>query len=357
MRQLLGLALAALAWAAGAEAGQHEGLESIKQRGYIRICADPSNLPYSSNDPATPGFEVELARLIAGELGVTPRLEWHATYQRAIKPLRDGACELFMGLPVDRRFREGNPWIAVSRPYYTMTHGLVTRADAGPLTIADLKGKRVAVELASIAEFYVAYRDVVRGLYKTQEQAFEAAARDEAVAAFLWFPLAAWLARGRADLKVVAVSDENLAFPIGAGVRKRDPGLAEAIDAAIARLLASGRAQDVLARYGIPSAPRTSRQSPFAVPPGFVLVQDKDPRETGRTLFSTACSRCHGAEGVGGGTGGALPRLRNYDAGYDKFYRLVWEGRKNTAMAAFKGILSPDEVRALYEYLTSLPRQ
>ena len=353
MKQLLGLALAALVWAAGAEAGQHEGLESIKQRGYIRICADPSNLPYSSNDPATPGFEVELAKLIAGELGVTPRLEWHATYQRAIKPLRDGACELFMGLPVDRRFREGNPWIAVSRPYYTMTHGLVTRADAGPLTIADLKGKRVAVELASIAEVYVAYRDVVRGLYKTQEQAFEAAARDEAVAAFLWFPLAVWLARGRADLKVVSVSDENLAFPIGAGVRQRDPGLAEAIDAAVERLLASGRVQEVLARYGL-AAPRTSREPSFSP---FVLVQNKDPRETGRALFSTACSRCHGAEGVGGGTGGALPRLRNYDDGWDKFYRFVWEGRKNTAMAAFKGILSPDEVRALYEYLTSLPRQ
>jgi len=26
-------------------------------------------------------------------------------------------------------------------------------------------------------------------------------------------------------------------------------------------------------------------------------------------------------------------------------------------MAAFKGILSPDEVRALYEYLTSFPKQ
>ena len=119
-------------------------------------------------------------------------------------------------------------------------------------------------------------------------------------------------------------------------------------------MLASGQAQEVLARYGIESARRMSR-APSCSP--FVLVQEKDPRETGRALFSTACSRCHGAEGVGGGTGGALPKLRNYDGGYDKFYRLVWEGRKNTAMAAFKGILSPDEVRALYEYLTSLPRQ
>jgi hypothetical protein len=33
-----------------------------RARGYLRVCADPANLPYSSNDTATPGFEVELAR-------------------------------------------------------------------------------------------------------------------------------------------------------------------------------------------------------------------------------------------------------------------------------------------------------
>jgi ABC-type amino acid transport substrate-binding protein len=351
VRRLVGLALAVLLGAAGAEAAQHEGLDAIRQRGALRVCADPANLPYSSNDPAMPGFEVELARLIADELGVTARLEWHPTQVRALKPLRDGACELFMGLPVDRRFREGNPWIVVSRPYYTMMHALVTRADGGALTMNDLKGKRVAVELASIAEFHVAYRDMERGLYRTQAEAFRAAAGGEAVAAFLWFPPAAWLARGRADLRVVAVSDEGLAFPIGAGVRKRDPGLGEAIDAAVARLLAAGRVSEVLARYGVVPAPRARGRSPF------VLVEDKDPRDVGRSLFSTACSRCHGAEGVGGGTGGALPRLRNYEGGWERFYRLVWEGRKNTAMAAFRGILTPDEVRAVYEYLTSLPRQ
>ena len=36
-----GLALVALTWAAGVEAAQHEGLEAVRQRGYLRICADP----------------------------------------------------------------------------------------------------------------------------------------------------------------------------------------------------------------------------------------------------------------------------------------------------------------------------
>jgi polar amino acid transport system substrate-binding protein len=344
-----GLVLVALAWAAGIEAAQHEGLEAVRQRGYLRICADPANLPYSSQDAATPGFEVELATLLARELGVAPRLEWHSTYVRALKPLRDGTCELFMGLPQDRRFREGNPWIAVSRPYYTMAHGLVTRAEAGPLTIADLKGKRVAVELASVAEVHVAYRDVERGLYRTQEQAFRAVTDGTAVAALLWFPVAAWLGRGHAELRVTALTDDGLTFPIGAGVRRRDAGLAAAVDAALERLLASGEAGAVLARYGVVAAAPRARRRASPV----VLAQSRDPLDVGRSLFSTACSRCHGADGVGGGTGGAVPKLRNYDGGWDKFYRIVWTGRKNTAMAAFKGILTADEVRTIYEYLTS----
>ena len=346
---LCGLALAALIGAAGVEAAQHEGIESVKQRGYLRVCADPDNPPYSSNDTASPGFELELARLIAVELGVQSRVEWHSSQVRALKPLRDGACELFMGLPRDKRFLEGNPWIALSRPYYAMSHGLVSRLEAGPLTIADLKGKRVAVELASVAEVYVAYNDVERGLYRTQAEAFRAAVSGDALAAFLWLPVAAWLARGHPELRVAAVEDEGLSYPIGAGVRRRDPGLAKAVDAAVEQLLTSGRAREILVRYGAVAAPRARRRAP-----PIVLAQAKDPADAGRSLFSTACSRCHGADGVGGGTGGTMPKLKNYDGGWDKFYRIVWTGRKNTAMAAFKGILTPDEVRFIYEYLTSI---
>ena len=347
-----GLALVALAWAAGAEAAQHEGLESVRQRGYLRICADPSNLPYSSDNSTTPGFELELASLVARELGVTPRLEWHPSYQKALKPLRDGACELFMGLPQDKRFGEGNPWIAVSRPYYTMVHGLVSRADAGPLSVADLRGRRVAVEMASMAEVHVAYRDVERGLYRTQEEAFRAAADGKAVAALVWYPVAGWLARDRPELRVTPVSGDGMAFPIGAGVRRRDPGLAAAVDGAIARLLASGQVGGILAKYRVVPAAGVRRDGT-----PFVLAQDRDPIDNGRSLFSTACSRCHGADGVGGGTGGAVPKLKNYDGGWDKFYRIVWNGRKNTAMAAFKGILSADEIHHIYDYLTTTKTQ
>jgi polar amino acid transport system substrate-binding protein len=349
VKRISGLVLVALLWAAGAGAADHEGLAAVQERGYVKVCADPSNLPYSSKDPSTPGFEVELARLIAGDLQVAAQFFWQATYQRALKPLREGSCELFMGLPTDQRFKEGNPWIAVSRPYYEMVHGLVTRAGSPDVTLKALTRKRVAVEMASIAEFHIGYMDIERGLYRTQAQAFAAAADGSASAALLWYPVAAWLARGHPGLQVVPIREDILAFSIGAGVRRRDAGLAPAVDAAVGRLLDSGRAQAVLARYG-------------AVPPArslgdrTALAQARNLVEAGRGLFSTTCSHCHGAQGAGGGAGGNLPVLRGYDGGQERFVRIVMNGRKNTAMGGFKGILSEQEVLSIYQYLVSLKK-
>jgi ABC-type amino acid transport substrate-binding protein len=341
-----------LGLSAALEAAEHQGLGAVRQRGYLRVCADPSNLPFSSSDAATPGFEVELARLVARELGVEARFEWNPTYVRALRPLREGACDLFMGLPTDARFREGNPWVTVSRPYYVMGHAIVAKQDAGILSVEDLAGKRVAVEGISVADFYLSARGIDRGIYKSQAQAFKAVATGEAPAALLWLPVAAWLGRGLPDLRVIPVAHPRLEFPIGAGVRRRDGDLAAAVDAAIGRLSERGAVREILARYRAIASSAARRQSDW-----LILVEAGDPVEKGRSLFSTACSRCHGAEGAGGGAGGAVPTIKSYQGGKERFVRIVQHGRQGTAMGPFKGILTIEEIDSIYQYLTALPRQ
>ena len=336
----------------GVALAQQEGLEALRHRGYVRVCADPSNLPFASAEAATPGFEVELARLIARELGIEARVEWHVTFVRALQPLRAGKCDLFMGLPADERFTEGNPWISVSRPYYVMGHALVAQADAGIATPDDLRGKRVAIDAASVADFYLFDKGIERGIYKGQAAAFRAVTTGEAAAALLWLPVASWLARGDTTLRVVPLSEARLEFPIGAGVRRRDRDLAEAIERALERLQSSGEAQAVLARYGAVAAALALPEAKAAVP---VLAPASS--EAGRSLFSTACSHCHRAEGIGGGVGGGVPAIRHYEGGQEKFLRIVQNGKKGTPMGAFKGILTQEEILSIYQYLTSLPRQ
>src|SRR5262245_53171839 len=158
------LMLMALTLYAGVVLAQSEGLEALRQQSYVRVCADPANMPFTSTDATTPGFEVELARLIARELGVEARLEWHATLARVLQPLRAGRCDLFMGLPAEARFIEGNPWLSVSRPYYTMRHAIVAKAATGIAALDDLKGKRVAVDAISVADFYLFDQGLERGI-------------------------------------------------------------------------------------------------------------------------------------------------------------------------------------------------
>jgi ABC-type amino acid transport substrate-binding protein len=351
----------ALLLAAGWAAGQEE-LDTIRQQGYLRVCADASNLPFSSADPATPGFEVELAQRIARELGVDARVQWYSSLGLRPELLREGACDLFMGLPQDDELMESTPWLTVSRPYYVMSHALVANVEAGVATLRDLSGQRVAVDAAGIADFYLFYEGFQRGIYRGQEEAFRALVSGEAPAAFLWLPVASWLARGHSELQVIPVSDPRLEFPtrleypIGAGLRRRDRSLAAAVDEAIGRLQDRGEAQAILERYGAIAKPRALPVSE-TVTTAPTLTPAKDPIAAGHSIYATTCSRCHGAEGSGGGLGGTVPTIRNYEAGQEKFLRTVESGRPGTAMAPFKGILTREEILEVYRYLTSLPRQ
>ena len=45
-------------------------LEEIREKGVLTVCMDVRNLPYSNADPELPGLNVEIAHLLAEELGV-----------------------------------------------------------------------------------------------------------------------------------------------------------------------------------------------------------------------------------------------------------------------------------------------
>ena len=227
-----------------------EGTTSPQQNGYVRICADPSNLPFSSSGPGPRGFEVELATLIAGDLGVEPRFEWILTWVRPVWELRKDKCDAFMGLPPSERFKASNPWIAISRPYYTMKYALVAKAAAGVRGIGDLAGKRVAVDAGRPAEYYLLEKGIERGNYKRQEAVFHAVDSDEAAAALLPLPIASWFARQNPGLTVIPLDEPTLEVALGVATRARDERLTRTVDEAIGRLLASGKVQEVLQRYG-----------------------------------------------------------------------------------------------------------
>ncbi len=126
-------------------------LEGIQARGVLRVGIDPSYPPFAIvKDGKVEGYEAELARAIASDLGV--RVEF---VPLALDGLYDAlvaekADVLISALPfIYERQRD----VRYSQPYYQAGQVLVVRAGTERITsVRDLGGKLVAVELGSNAD-------------------------------------------------------------------------------------------------------------------------------------------------------------------------------------------------------------
>ncbi len=232
---------AALLFAVAAEAAPLTGL---------RVCADPDNLPFSSKDHATQGFEVELARALIADA----TFRWIPTYRWPVvrKELLDRRCDLFFGLPLDPRFTDENRRLALSRPYYVVGQVLVSRAGEGIRRLEDLRGKVIGVETATAGDILVTRLGGERRVYATPPETFEAVRARKVDAAVMASPQAGWLARKFPSFELHEVRDPEGEFKIAIGMRREDRDLKAAVDSALERLLDSGKVGEILGRYGVP---------------------------------------------------------------------------------------------------------
>jgi mono/diheme cytochrome c family protein len=337
------------------EARQAKPLADIVASGSVTVCADPDNLPFSSADPHTPGYDVEIMRSIAAELGARAELKWVSTVsaRRAMANLIDGECELFPGLPLSPGFADEYPRLGFSRPYYTMRHVIVTRAKAGVGGVTDLRSESTAVEALSHADLFLLGRGYPRRTYRTQEAAFEAVRSGGARAALLWAPPAGWLSKrsGATDLVSFPVSDADLAVDFGIAFRRGDPALKPALDQAIAKLEASGAIAASLGRYGVPRFEGRSGRVRALLAAQASGDDRPDPIE-GRFLFEANCEQCHGIDGRGGG---AVPRLQAYPLGGEsRFVKTVLEGRNERGMPPWGGLITETQARSIFSYVHAL---
>jgi polar amino acid transport system substrate-binding protein len=351
------------------EARQTKTLAAIVSSGSVTVCADPDNLPFSSADPDTPGYDVEVMRLIAAELGARAEFKWVPTVsaRRAIASLIDGECDLFPGLPLSPGFAAEYPRLSFSRLYYTMRHVIVTRAGAGVSAVTDLRSAPTAVEALSHADLFLLGRGYPRRTHRTQEAAFEAVRSGEARAALLWAPKAGWSTKrsGASDLVFITVSDADLAVDFGIAFLRGDPALKPTLDQAIAKLEVSGAIAASRGRYSVSRLESRGGREPVVRPVAwtpresvrtlFVAQASGDDRPdpiAGRFLFEANCEQCHGIDGRGGG---AVPRLQAYPLGGEgRFVKTVLEGRNERGMPPWGGLITEAQARSIFSYVHAL---
>lgn len=80
----------------------------------------------------------------------------------------------------------------------------------------------------------------------------------------------------------------------------------------------------------------------------------------GKTLYANLCIRCHGVEGKGNGAMTFSPPVADLTAPAAQskldatLLKTIHDGKKNTAMGAWKFVLSEEEIRDVTAYLRQL---
>ncbi|BBD01412.1 MULTISPECIES: substrate-binding periplasmic protein [Sphingobium] len=252
-------------------------LAKVKALGTIRVVVYQNNRPWSWEEGGKlVGLDVDLAQAIATKLGVRADVAQLVADESADDDLRNGVWkggllgftpgDLMLHVPFDRTFAARNDQVAIIAPYYRESFGL---AGGNGLAVEALptewKGRKLAVELDSIPDFYligsfggVLAKDVTH--YPTGSEAVAAAMAGQADAVLA---SRAQIEEGahRSDGKALALRKGPLpafvspGWDIGMAVKENSRTLGDAVEEITTAMAASGEMKALFERYGVTWTP------------------------------------------------------------------------------------------------------
>jgi polar amino acid transport system substrate-binding protein len=258
-RSCLGLLAACVLFAlagCGSRPGVKAGdpsLERVKKAGVLLWGADViGGIPYVYEDPKRPGtyigFEVDIAREVAHELGVEPRLVIRA-WDTLIPELQKGSFDLAMNGIEDTPDRAAI--VDFSDPYFVYSQQLTVRREtSGISSLRDLKGKMVATLSGTAAEDIlrqtpgikvVTHPEIIYSYRDLQNRRVDAVLLDTPIA----------VAYGASNPKLKNVGESFGEGKYVAAFRKEDRTLREAVNAAIEKLKRDGRLKGIYQKWSL----------------------------------------------------------------------------------------------------------
>ena len=343
----------------------------------LRLCADPTNLPFSSDKSETPGLYLEIGQAIAEKLGRPVAYNWYKSYfgKRTVREtLLSKRCDAMIGLPLVNDFM--GPAVVFSKPIGTEGYALVSAEGRKIAGIDDLKGLRVAVQYESTPQNLLALNNEIQKItVLSPDEGMKALDDGKVDVAFIWAPVAGWLNKTVYENKYqIAIAEgQGLLWDTAIGFAKNAGGLRDEIDAVLPGLQAD--IDKLFAKYGVPNAGpirfgelSQPKAAPSAGPHEPATVgQTTDNKVTevktaavnigaGRELFNGTCAHCHGpnAEQSERKIDLRLLKKRYGDDMEATYWKTVHEGRPSKGMPAWKDVFSDDELRNVYAFLETL---
>jgi polar amino acid transport system substrate-binding protein len=225
-------------------------LEEVQRRGELRVAADPSaGQPYfAQSGEAFTGFEAELARALAAQLGV--KAVFVATpWAKLLDAVREGRVDV----AINALEIEACPDVRFSQPYYVASQGLlVKKADTRIYGVKDLSGRAVGTTQGSVAAAVLQNlpKPAKVKAYPDTASPFKALATGQVEAVLLESAMVRWQAKQQPAMFRLA-GLPMLPRPYGAAVRDADATLLDGLNGATAKLRATGALRKLLTGYGL----------------------------------------------------------------------------------------------------------
>jgi mono/diheme cytochrome c family protein len=347
----------------------------------LRLCADPTNLPFSSDNPAMPGVYLELGQQLGKALGRTVAYDWYKSYfgKRTVRVTLLGRhCDAMIGLPQSEDFM--GPSVIFSKPIAREGYALVSKGDRTITGLDDLKRLRVAVQYESTPQNLLALRDdIVMTTVLSPEEGMAALDRGTVDVAFIWGPVAGWLnaSKYQGRFKIQTTEGEGLIWPVAIGFAKGSKELRDQVDNLLPGLQQT--MVELSRKYGFPTDQpikltanagpavmhaaaegHTVGQATTAEAPASAAAAPTPPPtdgiNAGHELFNGTCAHCHGPDAVQSEKRIDLRRLklRYGDSMRDTYWLTVHEGRPAKGMPAWKDVFDDTQLNDVYSYLSTV---
>ena len=210
----------------------------LKERSVLRVCADPSNMPFSNREKA--GFENKIAELLAADLGIPLAYHWFPQSIGFVRlTLKARRCDLVIGVSA------ANELMQNTNPYYSSVFAVVQRADADyevkSLSDAVLGEKKLRIGVVAgtppidiilandmmgqVTPYHLRRSHVKNSVIQAMAQDLKDDKLDVIV---LWGPMAGHIVRqSEGALKLAPLTADNsqrhrLIFPITMGIRRSE---------------------------------------------------------------------------------------------------------------------------------------
>jgi polar amino acid transport system substrate-binding protein len=348
----------------------------------LRLCADPANLPFSSNAPQArsqgmPGLYVEIGEAVAQALGRPMDTVWSLSYfgKRNLRStLLAGQCDLAVGLPATSDFM--GPKLIFSAPILQLGYALVAPKARQAISLDDLAGLKVAVQFGSPPQSLLAKRpDISSVTAMDPEEAMRRLVAGEVDAAFIWAPSASYINHSTLHdaYQVIPVQAPQMQFPAAIGFASKQAALRDDVNVVLPQL--APRIQALSVKYAVAQSATPMlltdagpvTLSPInlapvmaaaaatiaATPAAATRVGDV---ASGREVFDGTCAHCHGPNAVVSDRKINLRLLqRKYGAEMEQvFFKTVTEGRPSKGMPTWKDVFKHEDFVNILAYLNTV---